>query len=103
MPSFQTTRRIPGAAFRRSRGADLRGTIFINAENAADAYVVVYTDPHAAAGQDEVVKAFTPHTFSLGGAPITLDGSEHTLPLSFSATGRLTLNLQAYAPPSIKR
>jgi maltose operon protein len=101
--SFRVTRRIQPASFKRSRGADLRATIFINPENATDAYVIVFTDPRTHAGDGGVVKAFTPHTFSLGGAPITLDGAEHSVPLSFSATGNLTLELQEYAPASISR
>lgn len=100
--SFQVTRRVSPDTFRRSRGADLRGTVFINPENAADTYVVVFTDPRGAA-EGGTVKGFTAHTFSLGGAPITLDGSEHAVPLSFSATGRLTLDLQHYEPASITR
>jgi hypothetical protein len=101
--SFNVTRRVQPALFKRSRGADLRATIFINPENAADAYVIVFTDPRAHPGDGGAVKAFTPYTFSLGGAPITLDGAEHTVPLSFSATGNLTLQLQEYAPTPINR
>ena len=97
---FKVTRRVASDAFKRSSGADLHGAIFINPENAADRYLVMYTD---AAGGGEVgnVKTFTPLMVSLGGAPITVDGWEQMTQLHYSPAGRVALDLHRYDPPGI--
>jgi hypothetical protein len=40
------------------------------------------------------VCSFTPYTFSLGGAPITVDGGEGMTQVVFSPAGQLTIELQ---------
>lgn len=99
---YQVTRRIPGESFKHTRMSDFVSTVFINQDNAAEAYVVVFTRT-AGARQSDTVKRFTPYTFSLGGAPITLDGTEQTVPLAFGPGRALTISLQRYQPQRISR
>jgi hypothetical protein len=96
--SYQVMRHISGEAFKHSRASDFLGTIFINQENAAETYVLIFTQT----GSGESVKQFIPYTFSLGGAPITLDGGEQTVQLAFGPTGLLNVTLQRYQPQRIK-
>ena len=96
--SYQVRRRIPGEDFKHTRASDFLGTVFINQDNASEIYVVIFTRT----GAGETVKQFIPYTFSLGGAPITLDGGEQTVSLAFGPAGPLTVSLQRYQPPRIK-
>jgi hypothetical protein len=96
--NFQVTRHIAGEDFKHTRASDFLGNVFINQSNAAETYIVIFTRT----GAGETVKQFTPYTFSLGAAPITLDGGEQTVPLAFGPAGLLTLTLQRYQPARIK-
>ncbi len=100
--NYEVVRHIPGESFKHTRASDFLGTVFINKENASETYVVIFTRTGAGA-PGETVKQFTAQTFSLGGAPITLDGSEQTVPLAFGPDGLLTVSLQRYQPAAIKR
>ena len=100
--NYQVMRHIPGESFKHTRASDFLGTVFINKENESETYVVIFTRTGAGAS-GEAMKQFTPHTLSLGGAPITLDGSEQTVPLVFGPDGLLTVSLQRYQPAAIKR
>ena len=99
---YQVTRRIAGDGFRRTGVAALQGSVFINPDNAAETYVVVFTRTGAQAGTD-TIKMFTGHSFSLGGPPITLTGEESIVSLNYSPAGSLTLLLSKYQPQRIAK
>lgn len=95
--SYQVTRHIPAEDFKHTRVSDFLGTVFVNPDNASETYLLIFTRT----GPGEAIKQFIPHTFSLGGAPITLDGGEQTVPLAFGPTGLLTVSLQRYQPSRV--
>lgn len=96
--SYQVTRHIPGEDFKHTRAADFLGTVFINQQNASETYFLIFTRT----GAGETVKQFTPYTFSLGAAPITLDGGEQSIQLAFGPVGLLNVAVHRYQPLRIK-
>ncbi len=99
---YRVTRRIAGETFKRSNTAMLSGAVFINSDNAAEAYVVIFTRT-ANGGDREMVKTFTPHMISLGGPAITVNGSENAVSLSYGPSGLVTLALHKYEPQRIAK
>lgn len=99
---YRVTRRIPAENFKRVRGADLSGNVFINAENAAEAYLVLFTRS-ARATESTLVKTYAPHPYYFGYSALTLDGSEYNVALPFGPIGLVTLKLQRYQPSAITK
>ena len=99
---YRITRRIAGDIFKRSNTAMLSGAVFINQDNAAETYVVIFTRT-ANGGDSEMVKTFTPHMISLGGPAITINGTENAVSLSYGPSGLVTLLLRKYEPLRITK
>jgi len=99
---YRVTRRIAGETFKRNNTAILSGAIFINQDNAAETYLVVFTRT-ANGGDSEMVKTFTPQMISLGGPAITINGSENMVSLNYGPSGLLTLLLRKYEPQRIAK
>lgn len=99
---YRMTRRIAGDTFKRSNTAMLSGGVFINQDNAAETYVVIFTRT-ANGGDSEMVKTFTPQIISLGGPPITINGSENAVSLSYGPSGLVTVALRRYEPQRITK
>ena len=99
---YRMTRRIAGDTFKRSNTAMLSGAVFINQDNAAETYVVIFTRT-ANGGDSEMVKTFTPQMISLGGPAITINGMENAVSLSYGPSGLVTLLLRKYEPLRITK
>jgi len=97
---FTVQRRIAAEKFKRSSGANLTGSVFINEKNSDELYLVLYANSSPPA-EGETVKRLSPTNLYLPGGVINVGGTEETVPLSASPGGAVKLTLQRYAPSSI--